>query len=109
MASTIQAPSYIEYNSGDGIIARRSGNVVTVRVRKSASGSSGSWASLGTLPSEYIPTVGNVDFTGFDNNASTYSANSVVDLRISTSGAVSVYLFSDKTSLQAVGNVTYIV
>ena len=66
------------------------------------------WFNIGNLPASLIP-ITNVESIAIDNNASSFSSTHYSGLRIQrTDGGVTIYMFRDKLSLNAIFTVTYI-
>ena len=89
-----------------GVTSYKAGCVVNtqIRITTSISSGSGSWISLGTLPSSLRPK-NELHFIGFDDLASDREGG-LLQMRIQTSGKISAYLYAGE-SARPNANITY--
>lgn len=89
-----------------GVTAWKSGNMVTLEIASSLSDTTAGWKTIGTLPVSIRP-VGLIVFCCYNNSASRYSDNTVIDTMLAQNGLLSAYLFSDALNVDIRGTVTY--
>lgn len=91
-----------------GLTAYKCGKVAMLRYYGTITATSEGWFNIGNLPDSLKPILP-VESIAIDNNASSFSSTHYSSLRINRSdGSVTVYMFRDKLSLNAIFSVTYI-
>lgn len=91
-----------------GVTANTYGEVKMLFIYKvHLSGSAGVWNSVGTLPDALKPKDV-VHFLLLDNGATSFNNSKIIPARITTSGTLEIWAFSDKTSAYCDGTVSYV-
>lgn len=97
-----------EYAIYGDVIAYRSGNVVTLSISGTITGSATGWTTITTVGERFRPP-GPRYTTCYNNNDTSYSNSRPVMAVVNQAGNVNVYLFSDKLTVAPRGSITYIV